>query len=90
MADYVVLWVLCAIPVAVIADYKQLHVPTWFFLGAVLGVIGILAVLVQPRRSSIWGRSGDSAKRRDGGGGGGGGWGGGGGCGGGGCGGGGG
>jgi hypothetical protein len=60
MTIFIIIWMLCAIPAAVIAYLKKLNVVAWFFLGAVFGVLGIIAVLWESPRSSVWWAGGDT------------------------------
>ena len=50
----IIIWMLCAIPAAIIAQSKKLNVVAWVFLGAVFGVFGVIAVLRQVPRTSLW------------------------------------
>jgi hypothetical protein len=60
MTIFIIIWMLCAIPAAVIAHSKKLNVAAWFFLGAVFGVFGIIAVLWQAPRTSVWWAGGNT------------------------------
>lgn len=60
MTTFIIIWLLCAIPAAVIAHSKNLNVVAWFFLGAVFGVFGIVAVLRQARKPSVWRAGGNT------------------------------
>jgi Ni/Fe-hydrogenase subunit HybB-like protein len=60
MTTFVIIWMLCAIPAAVIAHSKKLNVVAWFFLGAVFGVFGVIAVLWQAPRTSVWWAGGNT------------------------------
>lgn len=54
MTTFIIIWMLCAIPAAVIAHSKKLNVVAWLILGAVFGVFGVIAVLWQAPRTSVW------------------------------------
>ena len=44
----IVIWIICAVVCAVIAESKNRSAVGWFFIGLVLGILGVILVAVLP------------------------------------------
>ena len=50
--EFAVVWILCGVVCAVIANLKNRNVVGWFFGGMCIGIFGIIIVLVLPKKES--------------------------------------